>query len=129
MGIFSKFNKVRKFNFDTTDLPYVSLEEVYEDLLSQCDGVEEEVAITPVIVRALFINGKSKYGEAPVLATDGMLINLPAHLTDSVKSIISDDDAVNAINMEHCCIYIRPYVQKKYNKVCYTVEFADFNER
>ena len=49
-------------------------------------------------VMALFINTKSRYGNAPVIVTDNELVNVPSHLLETFDNIFKDLDSVNAIN-------------------------------
>ena len=89
MSYATKFNKGSKFTFRTADdVQYVSLEELYNQNPEQIHDV-----------KALYINTKSRFGDAPCVAVDPVIIvNLPNHLLETVKEMISDDECVDAIN-------------------------------
>lgn len=84
---FNRFNKTRLFNNQpkTDDFVFKKL------------GTDE---IESYNVRGLFlVNGK--YGEHACIVTDAEYVSLPSHLTESVKEIMSDAEAVGLINGEH----------------------------
>ena len=69
----------------------------------------------------LYINTKSKYGAHPVagIAEDnGIWVSLPNHLTDTAKAILSNTEAIEAINNKKCGIKARKFHSDKYNN-CY----------
>ena len=68
MGIASKYNKGNGFNFRVPEsFGYKTLDELYKK------NGENHV----YTVKALYINKKSQYGDAPVIATDECLVNAP----------------------------------------------------
>ena len=81
MSYATKFNKGSKFTFKTADDPqYVSLEVLYNKNPDQIHDV-----------KALYINTKSRFGDAPCVAIDPVIIvNLPNHLLDTVKERIEE---------------------------------------
>ena len=58
---------------------------------------------------------------------DSILYNLSCSqsMTDTVKSILSDDTLVEAINEGKAGIQVYKYTSKKYNRDCYGVKFVD----
>ena len=85
MSFANKHSKGSKFNVNTEGYAYARLTEL-----------EEGKVYT---VQSLFINTKGNYDPNPVAAVkDGLLVNLPAYLTEEVKGIIADDDDVADIN-------------------------------
>ena len=114
MSYATKFNKGSKFTFKTADDPqYVSLEVLDNKNPDQIhDG------------RALYINTKSRFGDAPCVAIDPVIIvNLPSHLLETVKEMINDDECVAAINNNEVKFKIYSYKDKTFNKTCYAVEW------
>lgn len=78
----------RKFNYELTDKhEYKKLEELYK---------EDKDRI--YIVRMFYTNKKSKFGENEVVVTDNYIINLPKHLTETVKKIVNNEEYVKLIN-------------------------------
>ena len=114
MSYATKFNKGSKFNFKTVDDPqHVSLEVLYNKNPDQIHDV-----------KALYINTKSRFGDAPCVAIDPVIIvNLPNHLLDTVKEMINDDECVAAINNNEVKFKIYSYKDRTFNKTCYGVEW------
>lgn len=113
---FSKrFNKEKIFNIDTTNFDYVSLEEMY-----QGDDI-----VYPV--RGIYLNEKSLYDPAPVIATDSYYVNLPSHMYQQCKEILADRIAINEINKGCVGFEIYRYEQKRFNKICYSIRWVDVN--
>ena len=116
MSYATKFNKNKsnKFTFKPADDPqYVSLEVLYNKNPEQVHDV-----------RALYINTKSRFGDAPCVAIDPVIIvNLPKHLLETVKEMINDEECVTAINNNEVKFKIYSYNDKTFNKTCYGVEW------
>ena len=114
MSYATKFNKGSKFTFKPADDPqYVSLDVLYNKNPDQIHDV-----------KALYINHKSRFGDAPCVVIDPVIIvNLPNHLLETVKEMISDDECVDAINNNEVKFKIYSYKDKTFNKTCYGVEW------
>lgn len=114
---FSKFNKEKVFDIDTSDFDYVSLEDLYE---RDGEGVVYQV-------RGLYIGTKSNYDpETPILATNDTYVNLPVHQLDELKAMLKDTGAIKAINDGQCGFTIEKYHQKRFNKNCYAAVWCDY---
>lgn len=114
MASFAKrFNKEKLFNIDCSNFEYYSLEDMYKD----------DDTVYPV--RAIYPNKKSLYGLSYVMATDNCYVNLPEHLNDDCKDILNDRLAISDINRGVVGFKIYKYVQKKYNRECYSIEWVD----
>lgn len=111
----SRFNKGRKFDVDTTNFQYESLADLYNTY-----GKEKVYPLT-----AIYINTKSKFGEAPVFATDEGFVNAPSHMLDTAKEILADDEAVADINSGKVGFEIYPYKAEKFNRDCFGINFVD----
>lgn len=84
----SKYNKGSNFVAKANrGAEYVSLKEL---------GSGDRV----YVVRNMYINTKGKYGDAPVLLIDDcdLLVNLPNHLTETVREMRNDEELANAVN-------------------------------
>ena len=114
MSYATKFNKGNKFTFKPADdAQYVSLEVLYNKNPEQIHDV-----------KALYINTKSKFGDAPCVAIDPIIIvNLPKHLLETVKEMINDVECVDAINNNEVKFKIYSYRDNTFNKTCYGVEW------
>lgn len=111
----SKFNKQRKFEIDTKDFEYLSLADLFND-----NGKEK---VYPMY--ACYINKKSKFGDAPVVATDSFFVNAPSHMLDTFKAILEDEEACNSINNGDVGFKIYAYHNSQFDRDCYGVEFVD----
>lgn len=111
----SRFNKSRKFDIDTTNFQYASL----------CDLFNQNGAEFVYPVRAIYINTKGKYADAPVIATDDCFVNCPSHMTETAREILADDEAIADINAGKVGFQIYGYTASKYHKDCFGVEFVD----
>jgi len=114
----SKFNKQRKFDIDTSKFTYESLSDMFNN-----DGSGVVYPLT-----AIYINTKSKYGNAPVLATDTCFVNAPSHMLDTAREILADEEAVAAINNGEVGFTIYPYTAEKFNRDCFGVNFVDIEK-
>lgn len=116
MSIASKYNKGRSFNFTIpSHYQYRTLSELFER-----DGKNK---IYPV--KALYINKKSKFGYAPIVATDECLANLPHHLLDTVQEMMRDEQLVNAVNQGVFGFQIYTYENKNTKELCFSVNWVD----
>lgn len=114
MSIASKYNHGRKFDFEIPkDFKYMSLHDLYNN--NGSDFVYD--------IRAMYINKKSKFGESPVVATSNELVNLPKHLTDTVKEMLADSEVVDAINNHVFGFTIYTYMNGE--NVYYSVNWVD----
>ena len=113
----AKFNKeVVRFDFEPSDdFTFRNLEELYKE-----NGKDEVYT-----VRGMFINTKGRYGDNPVLVCSEYYVSLPNHLVDVVKEIRSDGELVEDINNGKVGFTIYEYIQPKYNKKCYSINWLD----
>ena len=112
----SKFNKT-SFGIDTTEFKYVKLSDLYNS--PECGGGDIIHSIN-----GLFVH-KSQLGDAPVCidADARILVNFPAHTTETIREILSDTDAVLAIKDGKVGYTIYEY--DSHGKKCYSVSFVD----
>ena len=123
MSFAKKYNKERLFEVDNEGLEYVS----GEDLLNKYgkNAVYE--------VSALYISKAGLYGDSPIARVtigdvnkaDTCLLNMPKHMTDVVKEILSDPTSINDIRNRKVGIKLYPYHSDSYNKDCVGVEWVD----
>ena len=116
MGIAGKYNKGKVFDFTIPEnFEYKSLSDLYSTKGS-------EAVYT---VKALYINTKSKFGKSPVIATTECLVNAPAHLMDIVNVMLMDEEVIDAINNNKFGFKIYQYEDKKFNRICYSINWVD----
>ncbi|QQO38242.1 single stranded DNA-binding protein [Staphylococcus phage LSA2366] len=106
-------NTLARFEFEEKEREFIKLSELVEKY-----GMEKEY-----IVRALFTNEKSKFGEQGVIVTDDYNVNLPNHLTELIKEMRQDEDVVNIINAGEVQFTIYEYENKKGQKG-YSINFG-----
>lgn len=113
----SRFNnEVIKFEFEPSkDFTFRTLEELYKE-----NGKDEVYT-----VKGMFINTKSKYGNYPIVVCSEYYVSLPKHLVDVVKEIRQDKQLVKDINGDKVGFEIYEYVQPKYNRKCYSINWLD----
>lgn len=89
-NILNQHNKGSRFDFKTPDhFEYINLAQLDNKYPSKKHQVN-----------ALYINTKSRYGDAPVAVTDEHIVNLPSHLLDTVKSLMNVNEFVEAVNKQ-----------------------------
>lgn len=111
----NRYNKSGNYDFKASkNAEYYKLKQLFYD-----GGTSK---IYPV--KALYINTKSRFGDSPVvaIATD-MLVNLPMHLTDTVREMQKDDELTKAINNNQFGFSIYEYEGK--NGYGLSVEWQD----
>ncbi|AYP28463.1 TPA: hypothetical protein P6Q16_002335 [Staphylococcus aureus] len=106
-------NTLARFEFEEKEREFIKLSELVEKY-----GMKKEY-----IVRALFTNKESKFGEQGVIVTDDYNVNLPNHLTELIKDMRQDEDVVNIINAGEVQFTIYEYENKKGQKG-YSINFG-----
>lgn len=108
------FNKT-SFGIDVTEFPFVKLADIYNS-----DKVPNMVHP----INGMYVH-KSKLGDAPVIidAENKRLINLPQFMSGTVRDILSNSEAVDAIKDNKVGYTIYEYVS--HAKKCYGITFVD----
>lgn len=114
MSILNKYNQKPLFEYDNEkERDYMNLKELVNN-----NGIK------PVYeIHALFINTKSKYGDAPILVTDEYLVNAPQHLLNTVKDMMNDEEVIQLVNARKVGFSIYEYQGK--NGHGYSVEWVE----
>ena len=74
-------------------------------------------------VDALYINTKSKFGDAGVILSGDKLVNLPQHLTPTIKEMRADQELTDAINKGY--FGFKVYQYKGSNGTGFSVNWGD----
>lgn len=114
----SKFNKVG-FGIDTVNFEYIKLSNIFN---SKKDGGND--VVHPI--NGIFVHtSKNGLGDNPVIIdTDAKkLVNLPTHMTETVREILADSEAVEAIKNGKVGYTIYEY--ESHGKKCYSISFVD----
>lgn len=112
----SIFNKT-SFGIDTTDFPFVKLTDIFND---KKDGGGD--VVHPI--NGLYVH-KSQLGDSPVIidAKNKRLVNLPQFTGDTIREILANPDAVDAIKANKVGYTIYEY--ESHAKKCYGITFVD----
>ena len=99
---------------DDRDRPFKKL----SDLIAE-NGNED----TTYKVDGCYINTKGKFGDNGVIVSGDINIDIPQGGVESIRKILENEELINLINAGK--MYVRPYSynSKKYNKLCYNVEY------
>ena len=117
MSFAKKYNKGNIiFDIDITDFNFMKLETMYT-----------EYGDNVIKVDGLYINKKGKYNPHPVAINvdDGLLIDLPEHMTEVVEDILKDAESISLIKKGVVGLRAKKYKDKKYKKTCYSAEWVD----
>lgn len=101
MSVLAKYqeNNLPRFEFDNNKVrEFTNLQQLDERFPKQT-----------FVIHAMFINKKSRFGDSPVLVLDDYSVNLPQHLTDTVKAMIQDIELVDAVNKRQIGFNIYTY--------------------
>lgn len=113
MSILNKYNNKPKFEYDNKkEREYINLR-----------GLVDNNGINQVYdVHALFINTKSRFGDAPIIVTNDYMVNAPHHLLETVKEMIYDSEVVQLVNDRKVGFKIYAYQGRNGNG--YSVEWV-----
>lgn len=112
----STFNRT-SFGIDTTDFTFVKLGDIYN---SKEDGGGD--VVHPI--NGMYVH-KSQLGDSPVIIDEEnkRLVNLPQFTADTVREILANSDAVDAIKDNKVGYTIYEY--ESHAKKCYAITFVD----
>lgn len=106
--------KLRRIN--TEDFEFTTLKKLYEQ-----NGKDKQYSLL-----SLFINTKSRFGDAPILIIQDYLINAPSFLLDTARTIMNDDELCESINNDKVLFTIEEFTNK--NGVGYSVKWSEKDE-
>ena len=120
MSFANKYNKGTKFSIDTAGYSYKKISDVVND-----NGLEHIYAVA-----ALFVNTKGKFDDHPVAVLPQIeaLVDLPSHMTESVREILLDPEAVADIEAGKVGIQFEKYTSKTYNRECLGCRWVDIKQ-
>lgn len=111
-----KFNKT-SFGIDITDFSYCKLVDLYNNNENGGGDVVHSI-------NGLYVH-KSQLGDSPVCidVENKLLVNLPSHTAESVREILSDNEAIEDIKSGKVGYTIYEY--ESHGKKCYGINFVD----
>ena len=95
-----KYSHERRFNYDSSKNEFIDLVDYIQN-----------TGNNSFVVRGMFTYD-GKFGERPCIVTDGYNVTVPNHITNDVKSIMSNDAEVAAINAGKCGFRVKHYQDK-----------------
>lgn len=114
MSFASKHNKGGiNWGINTDGFAYTSLEELYK---ASADAI--------YILRGVYINRRSRYGDAPVAILDKCFVNLPSYLLQTCEEMLADDETVEDIKAGRAGFEVETYTSKE-GRLCYGVRWLD----
>ena len=117
MSFAEKYNKVNTiFDIDIKDFDFM---DGYDFIAKYGNNI--------VKIDGLYINKKGLYNDHPVaiLVDEKKLLDLPSHMTETVKEILSDEEAINLIKKGMVGVKAHNYTDTKYHKECVGFEWCD----
>lgn len=117
MSFAEKYNKVNTiFDIDIKDF----------DFMDGYDFIATYGSRT-IPINGLYINKKGMYNDHPVaiLVDERKLLDLPSHMADTVKDILSDAESINMIKKGMVGIKAHKYTDTKYHKDCVGFDWCD----
>ena len=117
MSFAEKYNKVNTiFDIDIKDFEFI-------------DGYDfiATYGSKTMPIDGLYINKKGMYNDHPVaiLVNERKLLDLPSHMTDTVKEILSDVESINLIKKGMVGVKAHTYTDTKYHKECVGFDWCD----
>ena len=117
MSFAEKYNKVNTiFDIDIKDFDFM---DGYDFMAKYGNNI--------VKIDGLYINKKGMYNDHPVaiLVDEKKLLDLPSHMTDTVKEILSDEESIILIKKGMVGVKAHKYNDAKYNKDCVGFDWCD----
>lgn len=117
MSFASRFNRGSKFSIDTTGYDYKKMADVVND-----NGLDNEYHVA-----AVYINTKGRFDDHPVAVLPEIqaLVDLPSHMTETVRAILEDPEAIADIEAGKVGIKFENYHSKTYNRDCLGCRWVD----
>lgn len=112
-----KYGKNFVFDIDF-EKDFISLKDLFE-----------EYGDNVYVLKGLYINTKGMYEDSPVFETVEYLVNIPSHMTDTCKDILSDEEAIEEIKSGKVGFTIHQYEKtvKGKKRICYTIDFKELD--
>lgn len=79
------------------------------------------------ILRGIYINRQSRYGDAPVAILDSCFVNLPQHLLETAQDMLQEPETIQDIKAGRAGFEIETYTSRE-GRLCYGVRWLDIQE-
>ena len=113
MSFAARHTKGSIFNCNTDGFKYFKLIDLY-------NAKKPEQVFK---IQGIYINKKSKYGNAPVAILDDCFVNLPAHMLDECETILKTEEDIQDIKDGQVGFVIEPYESE--GNTCYGIRWVD----
>lgn len=117
MGFAEKYNKVNTiFDIDIKDFSFMD----GHDFIAKYGS-------NAVKIDGLYINKKGMFKDHPVaiIEAEKTLLDMPPHMTETVKEILKDAESINLIKKGVVGIKAHEYIDSKYHKQCVGFDWCD----
>lgn len=117
MSFTSRHNKGSIFNCNTEGFEYLNPGDLFK-----------KDPTTIYTLQGLYINKKSKYGNAPVAICDSFFVNFPSHMLDECIEILTSEEDINDIKAGKVGFSIYEYETEDFpDKTFYGIRWEDVN--
>ena len=116
MSFAARHNKGSIFNCNTEGFKYMKPVDIYDPKHPD----------TVFGIQGLYINKKSKYGNAPVAICDSFFVNFPAHMLEEVEGILKSSEDIEDIKAGKVGFMVEPYTTDEGN-TCYGIRWSDID--
>lgn len=117
MSFATKHNKGGiNWGINTEGFTYFSLAELYK---------QNPKAV--YILRGVYINRQSRFGDSPVAILDRFFANLPQHLLPVCEQMLQDEESIQDIKAGRAGFEIETYTSRE-GRLCYGVRWLDIQE-
>lgn len=113
MSFAARHSKGSIFQCNTEGFEYKKLVDLYKEY--------DEGTVFPI--QGIYINKKSKYGNAPVAICDKFFANLPAHMLEECEGILKSEEDIQDIKAGLVGFVIEPYESE--GNTCYGIRWVD----
>ena len=103
---------------DTTGFEYKSLSDLYDEKKPNM-----VFSVYGAYIGSFYSRKQKKEVDCCFVASDGFFISLPTHLVETVREILSDDEACEEMNNSQAGLVIRPY--EKDGEMFYSADFVE----
>ena len=113
MSFAARHSKGSIFQCNTEGFDYYKLVDLYDS--------KKPDKVFPI--QGIYINKKSKYGDAPVAICETCFVNLPAHMLEECQAILKSDEDIQDIKAGLVGFVIEPYESE--GNTCYGIRWVD----
>lgn len=111
----------KKFNTSKAQFDYVAPENtpfIKPSEMVKLNGIDKVY-----LLKGCYINKKGLYGNEPVLITDTHFVNAPSHISETITSVLKDENAIKLVNLDK--VGFKFYLYENKFGTQYGIEWVD----